>query len=111
MMIVLSAMTVMAVTLAPQKSLAKSNAVDVLVGVALVAATIIEIDNMIKCNEGERQYCDYRDSNRCEYQTVYRDDIRTSCRQYGRYSTYDCVTTRSTGTMYIKSCHGFHNRY
>ena len=112
MMLALSVFTALALTVVPQKSVASNAIVDVLTVAAVVALVAIDIDQMNKCSDGQLQYCDYYDYNRCEYQTVHRSDVITSCRSYGRYSTYDCVQSRNDSTIYIKSCHGgFQNRY
>lgn len=111
MMFAMALLTAAAVTMTPQKSQASNAVVDVLKVAAVVALVAIEIDEMNKCSDGLLQYCDYYDYNRCEYQTVRSTEVSTSCRTYGRYSTYDCVESRTDKTMYIKSCTGFQNRY
>jgi len=112
MMLAMSVMTALALTFIPQKSVASNAVVDVLKVAAIVALVAIDIDQMNRCDAGQLQYCDYYDYNHCEYQTVHRSDVITSCRSYGRYSTYDCVQSRQDSTIYIKSCNGgFQNRY
>jgi len=111
MMLALSAMTAMALTFAPQKSQASNAVVDVLKVAAVVALVAIDIQDMQRCSEGQLQYCDYYDTSRCEYQTVYRTDIVNSCRENRYWGNYECVQSRQDSTIYIKSCSGFQYRY
>jgi len=98
-------------TLTPQQSQAKANAVDVILTVAAIGLIVVELDNASKCGSGQYQYCDYYDNDRCEYQLVQRNDIITQCREYRRWGQYDCVTTRRSENIYIKSCNGFDRYY
>lgn len=117
MMFAMALLTAAAVTMTPQKSQASNAVVDVLKVAAVVALVAIEIDQMNKCADGQLQYCDYYEYNystntRCEYQTVYSTEVTRACRDFGRFSTYDCVESRTDKTMYIKTCSGgFQNRY
>ena len=111
MMLMVAVVTAMTLTLIPQKAVAANAVVDVLTVVAVVALVAIEIDQMNKCYDGQYQYCDYYDYNNCQYQTITRHEVIESCNTYGRYSSYQCVRSQNSSTVYIKSCSGFNANY